>query len=260
MRGERQQRPYRYPRRSGRALLEARAPFEFAYLVASAPALGRAPRGAGDPVLVLPGLAASDLSTRPLRTYLRRQGHRVHGWRLGRNVGPTPRVVRGVADRLVQVYERSGGLPVSIVGWSLGGVFAAALADTAPGMVKRVVTLGSPLAVLDDPAIAQPQLYAEIADVTGPAPGPMPPLTSIWSRTDGIVPWPSSSMAGRRLRGISEGEDIEVHASHIGIGMNPIALYAVADRLALPGQTLPPFRPPFAATLLYPRPAQPASA
>lgn len=223
-------------------------------MIASTPLLQRAPRGTGHPVLVLPGLAASDISTRPLRAYLRGQGHHVHGWKQGRNVGPTPEVLQGVALRLREVYDRSGGRQVSIVGWSLGGVYALALAYAAPGMVRRVIALGSPLSILDEPIADRPALFGTVTSVLGSAEAPMPPLTSIWSRTDGVVPWRTSTAADRRERRPGLREDIEVVASHLGIGVNPAALYAVADRLALPGQTLPPFQPNRAARALYPRP------
>lgn len=210
-------------------------------MMVSFPVMNRAPMGDGGPVLVLPGLAASDLSTRPMRHYLRHRGHHVHGWRLGRNEGPTPETVEGVARRLVEVHDHHRGRPVSVVGWSLGGVFAAAMARLVPGLVRRVITLGSPLAVLDDPDVPREILHRRILAVTGERPGPPVPLTSIWSRTDAIVRWESSELD---VRTDAPSENIEVIASHLGIGWSAPALYAIADRLALPDGELAAYEPP----------------
>ncbi|MEO1060432.1 MAG: alpha/beta hydrolase [Actinomycetota bacterium] len=241
---------YRRPRRHPRTALEARAPFEFGQFISAGPLLARAPRGDGAPVLVLPGLSASDVSTRPLRAYLRRQGHHTHGWRLGRNEGPTGRIIRGLSKRVAQLIERHDE-PIQIVGWSLGGVYALAIAEAAPGAVRRVITLGSPLAVLTDPRMPRSGLGPLVRERLGHRDGPPPPLTSIWSRTDAVVPW-SASLAATRVQGT--GEDIEVRSSHLGLGVNVAAVYAVADRLALPGAELPEFRPPWALRAAYPDP------
>ena len=76
--------------------LELRGIWELHAFFAAYPLLRRAPRGDGHPVLVLPGLAASDTSTRPLRAYLTEQGYAAHGWKQGRNQGPRPGVEAGI--------------------------------------------------------------------------------------------------------------------------------------------------------------------
>lgn len=241
---------YRRSRRDPRAALELRAPLEFGGFVAAQPVLRRAPRGEV-PVLVLPGLSASDVSTRPLRAYLDGQGHRVHGWRLGRNDGPTGRVVRGLTERVGQLVERYDE-PVALIGWSLGGVYAAAIAQAVPGAIRRVITLGSPLAILDDPQLPRTGLESLMRDRLGHRPAAATPVTSIWSRTDAVVPWMASVVD--RVDGPGQREDIEVRSSHLGIGWNAAALYATADRLALPGRSLPPFAPPWPLRSAYPDP------
>ena len=125
--------------------LEVRAAGEFAGTLAAWPLLRMAPRGDGHAVLVLPGLGASDGSTRVLRRYLADLGHDVHGWDLGRNLGPRPGVREALLDRLDHLHE-SSGRGVSLVGWSLGGAYARALALRRPHAVRNVVTLGSPIA------------------------------------------------------------------------------------------------------------------
>src|ERR1700739_844135 len=108
-----------------------RAAVEFGLLVGALPLSKALPTGDGHPVLVLPGLMAGDDSTWPLRRILRRLGYRVHGWRLGRNLGPTPVAVTGLRPRLDDLHSRYDE-PVSVVGWSLGGIYARALARNFP--------------------------------------------------------------------------------------------------------------------------------
>src|SRR5215217_2538460 len=103
--------------------MEGRALSELGAFVGALPLLSLAPRGDGHPVLVLPGLVTSDVSTRPLRSFLKRHGYAVSGWGLGRNFGPRPGIVDGMVELLREMNE-SSGRKVSVVGWSLGGVYA----------------------------------------------------------------------------------------------------------------------------------------
>lgn len=236
-------------------VLEARAPFEFAASVAAAPWLLSAPRGDGHPVLVYPGFLTSDFSTRPLRRLLRSLGHDASGWQQGRNLGP-----RGdTLDRALQhIHDlhRTAGRKLSLVGWSLGGLYARELAKLAPELVRCVVTLGSPFAAslranhawrtyewLHRHRLEAPPMHEELL-----APPPLP-TTSIYSRSDGIVAWQCSVQAAGAL-----AESIEVPASHVGLGVNPLALYALADRLAQAEGAWRPFERRGAMGRLYPDP------
>ena len=107
------------------------------------PLLRWAPRGEPHPVLVLPGLMASDLSTRVLRAWIGRLGYPVVGWALGRNRGPTHEVLDEL-PRLLDRLAAEHGTSVSVVGWSLGGIYARRLARRAPRQVRQVISLGSP--------------------------------------------------------------------------------------------------------------------
>jgi len=216
-------------------LAEARGIFEFNTSLLLSPLLMRAPIGDGHPVLTLPGFLASDLSMAPMRRYLSELGHDAQAWRMGRNVGGVARLRAALLDRLTEIH-RDSGRKVSVVGWSLGGVYARDLALQAPEMVRCVVTLGSPFAG-DVRATNATRLYEALSGETAEdnselrkaIAGDLPvPATSIYSKSDGIVNWRTC-----RLSPSDRAENIEVYlASHVGLGVNPAALWAVADRLA----------------------------
>jgi pimeloyl-ACP methyl ester carboxylesterase len=219
----------------GLLLAEARGIFEFNASLLLAPLLLRAPRGDGHPVLTLPGFLGSDLSMAPMRRYLKELGYDTHAWNLGRNIGGVSRIRASLRDRLADVHDLTGR-KVSLVGWSLGGVYARDLAQQMPDMVRYVVTLGSPFAN-DVRATNATRLYEalsgemveENSELRKAIAGDLPvPTTSIYSRSDGIVNWRTCL-----LRPSDTAENVEVYlASHVGLGVNAAALWAVADRLA----------------------------
>lgn len=229
----------------GLLLAEARSVLELNASLLLAPLLLQAPRGDGHPVLVLPGLLASDLSTVPMRKLLTRLGYQSIGWDLGRNLGGVYRMREQLRQRLEQIYD-STGRKVSLVGWSLGGVYARDLALYRPELVRAVISLGSPFSG-DVTATNAKRVYEllsgerlediDLADIKALG-GDLPvPTTSIYSRTDGIVNWRTSL-----LRPSATAENIEVHlASHIGLVVNPAVLWAIADRLAQPEGGFYPF-------------------
>jgi pimeloyl-ACP methyl ester carboxylesterase len=216
-------------------LLEGRAPMEFFSLFAALPWLYRVPRGDGHPVLVLPGMGTSDVATLPLRRYLKSLGYDTHAWGQGLNLGPRRGVIERASSDLCRLAERSAQ-PVSLIGWSLGGIYARELAKMNPGQTRCVVTLGTPFTGHPKATNAW-RIYELLARRTvGDADGmaqirtpPPVPTTSIYSRSDGIVAWRCSIHEPAPL-----AENIEVPASHLGMGANPLVLYAVADRLAQP--------------------------
>ena len=95
--------------------LEGRAIHELGAFLGAMPLLNLAPQGDGHPVLVLPGLIASDVSTRPLRSFLRNRGYAVSGWRQGRNLGPRAGVQHAMIDLLEKMNDIHGR-KVSLVG------------------------------------------------------------------------------------------------------------------------------------------------
>ncbi len=204
--------------------LEGRAWLEFAALVAALPFLSRAPRGDGHPVLVLPGWLASDFSTRALRWFLRDRGYHVHGWRLGRNMGATPEIVSGLGRRFVALRERHGR-KLTLIGWSLGGIYARELARRFPDDVRQVITLASPFRDVSATLVAR--LRRGGGERPGLAAPLSVPMTAIYSRTDGIVAWRSCLADDGPL-----SENVEVMSSHCGMGHHPGVLLVIADRLS----------------------------
>jgi pimeloyl-ACP methyl ester carboxylesterase len=223
--------------------LEFRAPLEFGAVLPAWPALTRAPASDGHTVLVFPGLSASDASTMPLRGYLGMLGYRTLGWSQGFNFGPRAGVLRTARRDLERAFD-SSGRKVSLIGWSLGGIYARELAKEMPDLVRGVITLGTPFAGSPKSTNAW-RIYEltsgrEIEREHGQfdLPGAPPvPTTSVYSRTDGIVAWQGSIQHPDH----AETENIEVVASHIGLGLNPSAWWAVADRLAQPEGRWRPF-------------------
>lgn len=208
-----------------------------------------AARGDGHPVLVLPGLLAGDRSTAAMRAVLNKLGYDARAWELGRNRGP--RTVGTDGELLmarVEVLYQETGKKVSLVGWSLGGVFARLVARRMPARVRQVITLGSPFMDNGDATNAgkvfefvsgtakddraNRAMFAELARPS------RIPSSAIFSRSDGICAWQvcREDSAARR-------ESIEVYGSHCGLGVNPSVIYAVADRLAQAESEWAPFEP-----------------
>jgi pimeloyl-ACP methyl ester carboxylesterase len=241
--------------------MEARAPWEWGASLAAWPMLkmmGAWPRPSDaqpQHIIVYPGLAAGDASTRPLRAFLEDLGYTVHGWYQGMNRGPGRGVLERLQEQLTAVHKDSG-TPVSLIGWSLGGMYARELSKLAPKAVRNVITLGTPFAQSPRSTNAW-RVYAMLSGETLPdelvlrqlAEAPPVPFTSLYSKTDGVVAWQASIQPPSKAN--ANIENVEVFASHLGIGVNAAAWYAIADRLAQPVGGWAPFAPPPAARLLF---------
>jgi hypothetical protein len=223
-------------------LLETRVGLELMAGIASRPLWPLAAKGDGHTVLVLPGLAAGDESTLVMRSFLKSRHFDARPWQLGRNLG----LRAGFMDRLrerFQAVAAERGSKVSLVGWSLGGVYARELAKEFPDLARQVITLGSPFTGHPKETNAW-RLYEMVSghkigaeDIHEPLRTTPPvPTTSIWSRTDGVVSWRCSIE-----RSHHQAENIEVESSHLGMGVNPAVLYALADRLSQPEGAWQPF-------------------
>ena len=219
--------------------MEFRAFWEFGSIVPFWPLLQRAPVGDGHPVIVFPGLSASDGSTVPLRSYLSTRNYEVSGWNQGHNFGPRAGVLEAGSHQIHEAFLKAGKRTVSLIGWSLGGIYARELAKLHPEWVRCVITLGTPFSGAPESTNAWRlfrltsgrDIKSESRRFQLPVAPPVP-TTSIFSRTDGIVAWQGSLQ--RPSKANPNTENIEVIASHLGIGMNPSAMWAVADRLAQP--------------------------
>lgn len=216
-------------------LLEVRALSEFRAFVVQRDQLQALPKGDGHPVLVLPGFLAGDIATRPLRRFLRDRGYAAHGWKQGTNLGLRTGLLSRMQTRLRCLGDRYSRT-VSIVGWSLGGIYARELAKLHPERVRQVITLGSPT-LGDLRANHAWRLYERLNDHKVDAvpletridePPPVP-LTAVYSPSDGIVA-PATSMS----RGGDLVENVAVPSSHVGLVWNPRVLTIIAERLAQP--------------------------
>jgi len=204
-----------------------------ARLLGAVPRLATAPRGDGRLVVDIPGWKAPEVTGAPLRFYLNRLGYDARGWGFGTNTGDPRRDVKRLAKRVFDLVEEKGE-PVSLVGWSLGGVIAREVARLHPDAVRRVITYGTPVAGgAAYTSIAR--AYARGADVNAEkvarrlhAADPIRvPLTVIFSKRDGVVSWQAC------IDHVTPGvEHVEVASTHIGMGIDPDVWAIVADRLS----------------------------
>jgi pimeloyl-ACP methyl ester carboxylesterase len=235
--------------------LELRFFLELASLPWLWPLLATAPRGDGHPVLLLPGFMGTEASLIGLELFLRNRGYAVQTWGLGRNVGFHAKHANALEQKIRHMHHVSGQ-KVSLVGWSLGGVFALYGAHQAGECVRNVVTLGSPISV-DAAGSASPPLvkamYRLIAHPMGPAAHSMQPrakklreraqlampLSCLYSLSDGVVPPQEATVDGNPAL----HENIRVPGSHVGLGFNAAVLWIVAERLSQPLGQWQPFEP-----------------
>ncbi|MFZ1752020.1 MAG: alpha/beta hydrolase [Saprospiraceae bacterium] len=203
--------------------------------------------GDGHPVMTLPGFLSSEKSTKILRGFIRDKGYDVYDWGLGRNMGKL-QDMELLITRIEEVY-RLTGQQISLVGWSLGGVFARQVAKERPHLIRQIITLGSPFSGLGQPnniAWAYSALNggksvkhineALLANIPIPAPVP---TTAIYSKIDGIVPWRFCM----EMMPDDIHQNIEVYSSHIGMGVNFSVLAIIEDRLRQQKDTWDIFSP-----------------
>lgn len=227
------------------SLLELRAPLEAASLIPTMPLLNKAPKGDGQPVLVLPGFMTGDNATFILRRFLSKQGFVPYPWEQGRNPGLRAEFYDNLAETVCNLY-RDHGRKVAIVGWSLGGCYARALAHRLPDHISQVITLGSPFHLsnrhnADEVGVSGPivKLYERLNPNLAEDPfvngepvwetAPPTPSTAIYTQEDGIASW-KYCIDG--TDDVPQTENIRVMGSHIGLTHNPFVMYILAERLA----------------------------
>jgi pimeloyl-ACP methyl ester carboxylesterase len=237
------------------SVIEPRAFLEMATIPYALPMLASAPMGDGHPVLLLPGFMADEATMIGLKVYLRNRGYQVESWGLGRNVGFQRKHMLALEQK-VRFMHHQTGRKVSLVGWSLGGLFSLYAAHQAPECVRSVVTLGSPVTVDEQGSEAAPlvkALYRLVAHPMGPAVHTMTPaakklrerkqlpmpVSCLYSISDGVVPPQEATIDGDPAL----HENVRVPGSHLGLGFNPMVLWVVADRLSQPEGQWRPFAP-----------------
>jgi pimeloyl-ACP methyl ester carboxylesterase len=216
------------------ALLEMRALTEYLSAMAAMPLLDSLlPRGDCHPVIVVPGFMGTRKSTLKLRRTLAMLGYQAFDWQLGRNIGPVGQVEDQLSRRVAQVCDRTGKKP-TLIGWSLGGVYARILAHREPDSIRSIITLGSPVRFPHQSTADK--LYQRISGqlehpehLNHIAAAPPIPASAIYTRLDGIVNWRACLAEQGAL-----AENIRVYGSHCGLGHHPLVLWLIAERLAQP--------------------------
>lgn len=193
--------------------------------------------GDGHPVLILPGFMASDFSTIPLRSFIHKLGYKVYGWGEGRNFAHAD-YIEMLNQKLERIYQKHKE-PITIIGWSLGGIYARQLAKHDPTIVRQIIVMGSPFKgvirannafwmyeLLKKSKIVSDDLdQALLDDIPLPA---NVPTTAIFTKEDGVVPWELCLEEEDEWH-----QNIQVRGSHLGLGVNPLVLQIIADRLPL---------------------------
>ena len=226
--------PLRAPTLGETLLREALTGREAVRLPLAAHRLQRSPRGHGRPVVLVPGLGATDASLLALRTHLRRLGHDARAADLGRMTRDVVRNATALAE-LIRTVARERQDTVALVGQSIGGVLSREVARQAPSLVRRVVTFGTPV-------VGGPEFTATFRGYTYHERDLIRrvvaerqrtritvPVTAMWSRNDGIVA-PAACIDPH-----NDVEHVEVTSSHLGMGFDPDVWLVVADRLARDG-------------------------
>lgn len=251
------QEPYLSPPSALLSLTEAhRAVVEILSLNISRKRLSRAaPTGDGHAVMVLPGFMGGDGYNQALRRFLSGLDYAAHGWGLGRNLGPREGVLEQLQERIHYLVERYEG-PISLVGHSLGGIFARELAREFPDKVRQVISLGSPFGRGRMSASVPARLFSALnppeqlpvdEDLLHLAP-PVP-TTAIYSKGDGIVHWKTTL----QHEGHARVQSIQVRGSHCGMTLNPAIWFLIAERLAMPVEEWRPFELANWRKVFYPR-------
>lgn len=183
-------------------------------------------------IMVIPGLLCTDLSTTLLRQYLQKLGYRVYGWEMGRNLGRIENI-ETLANK-IELLSKKHNQKVTLIGWSMGGIFAREVAKLKTDYVDRVLTIGSPFAnvyapnhakwifdLLNDSKDLKPEIVNQLSEP------PPQPTAALYSLSDGIVPWqacmdtPTSELH----------QNYKIESSHFGMGANPTVLAKVRDLL-----------------------------
>jgi pimeloyl-ACP methyl ester carboxylesterase len=205
--------------------------------------------GDGHAVVLFPGLGTDRVSMRPLARHCEQLGYATLDWGRGFNAGPQGDAARWLDDLVddVDAMTRAHRAGITLIGWSLGGLYAREIAKAIPAHVRQVITLGTPTANIGDATHASwlfKLLSGTSPDVSSAYARrlralPPVPTTSIYSRSDGIVAWRAC-----RIPRAPHAQNIEVRSSHLGLVWNAQVMRIVADRLAQAPGDWKPWRDP----------------
>ncbi len=241
------------------ALTEAhRAAGEFAMLALSRRWLRKMPEGDGHGVMILPGFMGDDGYNAPLRNYLGGLNYLSCGWGQGRNLGPRGDLLERTLERMAELADETGG-KISLIGHSLGGIYARELAKQAPELVRQTISLGSPFGEGRDSgsyprrlfSLLNPDEEVKLDEYTLLDP-PSVPTTAVYSKADGVVNWRTAVQEGEH----SQVQNIEVWGSHCGLTFNPTVWFLLAERLLQPEDDWRPFERRRWRNLFYPHSAE----
>lgn len=243
------------PPRAWLALTEVhRAMVDIASLRLGRKALSKAPNGDGHPVMVLPGFMGDDGYNAAFRRFLKKRNYAAYGWGQGRNLGPREGVLEGMEARVKELAERYER-PVSLVGHSLGGVYARELARLMPDSVRQVISLGSPFGEGRVEASYPGRLFAAMnpmdelpLDEDKLSTAPPVPTTAVYSHGDGVVNW----LTCVQHDGHEQTQNIRVRGSHCALTLNPTVWFLVANRLAQAQDEWKPFESKSWSNAFYP--------
>ena len=216
------------------------------------PVLNALPGGDGHTIMTIPGFMGADGSTSRLRKFLNQRGYRAVPWGLGRNAADVrsrnlddflehrARTEEAIAARVEMEY-RTSGRKLTLIGWSLGGLYAVALAHRYPRWIRQVITLGTPygdprgtalysvMGNLYDNDVAEDALERWVAHTYSGGTLRVPVL-ALYSESDGIV---GAGIA--RCQGDPQFvTNMAVVASHVGFPFNPLVFAVIANHLVEP--------------------------
>jgi hypothetical protein len=218
-------------------IMESRSLIEWASIYCIYPFIPKRIKGKGKPVLLIPPYLGDDSSTAFVRKYLKSLGFTTYKWELGFNMVKSHYIPR-LEEKLADIYQQHQE-KVSIVGWSGGGIFAKIMANRHPNQVEQIITIGSPIwGVMD----MKTPVYGLLEFFRGKSlkernerflaelePVPKVPVTCIYTKTDGLVPWKHCMEAQSYRKDI---KNIEVFGSHSGMGANVSVLLVTANMLS----------------------------
>ena len=218
------------------------------------PILNRLPDGDGHTIITIPGFMGADGSTSQLRRFLVKRGYNAIPWSKGRNAADKQpssldafldyreSIEDEVAEQVRSEFERSGR-KITLVGWSLGGLYSVALAHRFPQWIRQVITLGTPFGdprgtslynilgrVYNNEVEVDEEALQRWVQHTYRGGKLRVPILTLYSESDGIV---GAGIAR------CEGDphyvtNIAVMASHVGFPFNPLVYGVIANHLVEP--------------------------